>query len=167
MYISSYPFQQNNNLLYFTGFNEPDCCLVLTKDADDQCMTETFFVTPNDEASLLWSGPRAGIEGAKELFGLQNTLDIKKLEEFIEELAKKKNIQIYLDYHAENCSLSSEIYKKITVNHRTKALEPLTTKLRLVKRPEELELMKKSGEIAAESFREVRLEIIMNNFYCV
>lgn len=119
-------------------------------------MTETFFVTPNDESTLLWSGPRAGIDGAKELFGMKNTFDIKKLEEFIAELSKKKNIQVYIDYQPENSSLSSELYKKINSgNNRIKSLEPLTTKLRLIKCLEELELMKKSGEIAGESFKEV------------
>ena len=116
-------------------------------------MTQNFFVTPNDEQSLLWSGPRAGIEGSKELFGLQNTFDIKNLTEAIESIKKQKNANVFIDYHKENSALSEQFYKLLSEN--CKPLEPFMTKLRLVKCPEELELMKKSAFISSESFKAV------------
>lgn len=148
--LHSYPFQQNNNLLYFTGFNEPDCCLILTKSSNSN-FDVNFFVTPNDEHSLLWSGPRAGIEGSKELFGLQNTFDIKRLKEAIEAVKDQPNI--FIDYHNDNSAFPDELYKLL--GKHCKPLEPFMTKLRLVKCAEELELMKKSGSIASESFKSV------------
>ena len=138
-----------------TGFNEPDSCLLLTKKPKSSIET-TFFVTPNDPNTLLWSGPRSGIEGAREIFGLQNTFDIKKLPEILEELVKSnKNTghSLYADYDLEHSSLSQENWKKIS--GVCKAVDPLIKSLRLVKNPEELELMKKSGEIASEAFKQV------------
>jgi intermediate cleaving peptidase 55 len=160
--MCSYPFQQNNNLLYFTGFNEPGCCLIMTKSSNSD-LTLNFFVTPNDENSLLWSGPRAGIEGAKEIFGLQNTFDIKKLKDAIEAI-KEDHSTIFIDYHKDNSVFPDELYKLLSKSF--KPLEPFTTKLRLVKCTEELELMKKSGSIASESFKAVH-ELFFETVYFI
>lgn len=142
-------------MLYFTGFNEPDSCLILSKSSQSN-LSVNFFATPNDESTLLWSGPRAGIEGSRELFGLQNTFDIKKLKDAVEEL----RTNIFIDYHPDNSAFPAELYQKLK-NNNCKPLEPFVTKLRLVKCEEEQELMKKSGAIAAESFKEVTIMIIV------
>lgn len=113
-----------------------------------------FFVTPNDPNTLLWSGPRAGIEGSREIFGLQNTFDIKKLSGIIDDLAKSNQSNLYVDYDSEHSSLSRDDWKKISGG--CKSIDPFIKSLRLLKTPEELELMKKSGEIASEAFKQVR-----------
>lgn len=102
-------------MLYFTGFNEPDCCLIISK-TDQSVINVNFFVTSNDESSLLWSGPRAGIEGSKEIFGLKNTYDVKDLDQSIEELVKLKNHSIYIDYQADHSSLSQINYNKLSTS---------------------------------------------------
>lgn len=149
----SYPFQQNNNLLYLTGFNEPDCCLIISKGSDSG--SDSFFVTSNDKNNLLWSGPRAGIEGAKEIFGFQNTFDIKKLNEAVEEICKAKGNPIFIDYDPEHSSLRPDLYEKVRLV--AKPVEPLLRPLRLVKDLEEQELLKKSGKIASEAFKQTMI----------
>lgn len=69
--MCSYPFQQNNNLCYLTGFDEPDAVLIIEKDSGGT-VRESMFVTDNDEHSLLWSGPRNGISGTKSHFSVQS-----------------------------------------------------------------------------------------------
>lgn len=142
-------------MLYLTGFNEPDSCLVLEKTTDSYDLNVKFFATPNDNESLLWSGPRAGIEGCKESFGLQNVYEIKELDDFVSELKSESKLSIYIDYHADNSFFKPEFYKSLDEKLKFKSLESLMCKLRLVKTPEELNLMKRSGSIAAESFKEV------------
>ena len=120
-------------------------------------MNVNFFVTPNDSTSLLWSGPRAGIDGSKELFGIQNSFDIKELDDAIEEICKLKDHSFYIDYDPEHSSLKPEVYKKIKLMNVVKPIEPVIRPLRLVKTREEQELMKRSALIASESFRQVNL----------
>lgn len=67
---ASYPFQQNNNLLYLTGFAEPDAVLAVEKTSGGETKF-IMFVEDNDKHSLLWSGPKNGLEGTKSHFGLQ------------------------------------------------------------------------------------------------
>ena len=124
-------------------------------------LSVNFFVTPNDENSLLWSGPRAGIEGSKELFGLQNTFDIKCLKDAIGAVVKDQTV--FIDYHSDNSAFPDELYK--IISKTCKPLDPFITKLRLKKCPEELELLKKSGEIAAESFKAVSYIVCLLNVY--
>ncbi|MEH6453245.1 MAG: aminopeptidase P N-terminal domain-containing protein, partial [Psychromonas sp.] len=38
---TEYPFRQNSDFYYLTGFNEPDACLILIKHAE-QCQTILF-----------------------------------------------------------------------------------------------------------------------------
>ena len=112
---------------------------------------------------MLWSGPRAGIEGAREIFGLQNTFDIKKLPEILNELTRKDGGVIYADYDAEHSSLSQENWRKIS--GKCKSIDPMIKSLRLIKNPEELELMKKSGSIASESFKQVHTQYFVCSSY--
>ena len=67
----SYPFQQNNNLLYLTGFAEPDAVLAVEKDGRGEAQFR-MFVEDNDSHTLLWSGPRNGIQGTRAHFGLES-----------------------------------------------------------------------------------------------
>lgn len=67
-----YPFHQQTDLYYLSGFNQPDCCLVLaSKDLQVEANVPQFtmFVQPYDPHTEIWDGPRAGLEGAKEIFG--------------------------------------------------------------------------------------------------
>lgn len=127
----------------------------MEKSTDHCELSVKFFATPNDKESLLWSGPRAGIEGCKEIFGLQNVYEIEKLDDFVSELKAQTKSSVFIDYHYEHSSLKSELYKALIEKVRLKPLEPIICKLRLVKTAEEQNLMKISGSIAAESFKEV------------
>lgn len=124
-----------------------------------------FFVTPNDPNTLLWSGPRAGIEGSREIFGLQNTFDIKKLPGIIDDLSKSNQSDLYVDYDSEHSSLSQDDWKKISAS--CKSIDPFIKSLRLLKTPGELELMKKSSEIASEAFKQVSEGVLMLTNYNV
>lgn len=75
----SYPFQQNNNLLYLTGIDEPDAILVMQKSAAGE-VKSMAFVAENDEHALLWSGPVCGVSNAKSHFGLDLVASSKEEE---------------------------------------------------------------------------------------
>lgn len=147
MHIDSYPFQQNNNILYLTGFNEPDCCLMIHRSHRDTSVS--FFTVKNSPNALLWSGPVAGIEGVKELFGIQNVYGVEDLQDAV---AALKDTTIYLDFEAAHSG-----FKEFSGLKNTKQLAPLIQKLRIRKEPEEIALLRQSGRIASESFTEVRL----------
>lgn len=142
-------------MFYLTGFNEPDSCLVLDKTFESSELNVKFFASPNDIESLLWSGPRAGIEGCKEIFGLQNVYEMNKLDDFVSELKYQNSSTVFMDYHAEHSSLKPELFKILNEKMKMKSFESIVSKLRLVKTAGEQSLLRISGSIAAESFKEV------------
>jgi Xaa-Pro aminopeptidase len=61
-------FWQASPFLYLTGFREPDAALVMVKRGGR--VTSTLFVQPKDPAAEVWTGMRAGTEGAPRATGL-------------------------------------------------------------------------------------------------
>jgi Xaa-Pro aminopeptidase len=62
-----YVFRQHSDLVYLTGFLEPETTLVLRPGAEKERVV--MFVRPSDPEAELWEGKRAGIDGAKERYG--------------------------------------------------------------------------------------------------
>ncbi|KAJ3273564.1 hypothetical protein HDV01_004331 [Terramyces sp. JEL0728] len=52
----------------------------------------TMFVHPVDKYAERWDGPRAGLEGAKEIFGADNAYPISSVEIHLNDLLKSKKI---------------------------------------------------------------------------
>src|ERR1041385_7310402 len=64
---SHHKFRQHSDLVYLTGFLEPETTLVLRPGAEtERCV---MFVRPSDPEAELWDGRRAGIDGAKQQYG--------------------------------------------------------------------------------------------------
>lgn len=92
-----------------TGFNEPDCCLVISKISGE--LSVDFHVTPSDENMILWSGPRAGIEGAKELFGFTNVYAFDE-QRLAAQILSRRNHIIYSDFH-DNSAVSHKFRESL------------------------------------------------------
>src|SRR5689334_24399362 len=62
-----HPFRQLSDLVYLTGFVEPETTLVLRPGAETERVV--MFVRPRDRELETWDGRRAGLEGARERYG--------------------------------------------------------------------------------------------------
>lgn len=90
-----YVFRQNTEFLYLTGCQEPDCCVVITTDSPDRYCT-TLFTRDKDEHAELWDGPRTHPEQASDFFGVDQSLPISELENFLESFNKSnKNSMLW------------------------------------------------------------------------
>ncbi|MFT7130613.1 MAG: Xaa-Pro aminopeptidase, partial [Gammaproteobacteria bacterium] len=69
-----YPFRQDSDFFYLTGFSEPESVLVLLpKRKHGQYV---LFCRDRDKSMELWNGYRAGPEGACEIFGADDAFPI-------------------------------------------------------------------------------------------
>ncbi|TDF34490.1 M24 family metallopeptidase [Alteromonadaceae bacterium M269] len=73
-----YPFRQDHDFYYLTGFAEPDAVAVLRPGSDQPFV---LFNQPNDEYQEVWFAARSGQKGAVEKFGADKAYDIAKLEQ--------------------------------------------------------------------------------------
>ena len=71
---TEYPFCQNKNFFYLTGFNEPDALLVLLKNNASDDIEEQqamLFCRAKDPLQEVWHGRRVGPEQAQTLYGFE------------------------------------------------------------------------------------------------
>lgn len=72
-----YRFRQASNFWYLTGFQEPDSAVVLQKQASSpRGYKMTMFVPPHDANHQVWNGPRTGPDGAVDVFGADDALEM-------------------------------------------------------------------------------------------
>ncbi|MCY4488066.1 MAG: aminopeptidase P N-terminal domain-containing protein [Deltaproteobacteria bacterium] len=76
-----YRYRQDNDLLYLSGFPEPNCLCVLVPGHEAQRFV--LFVQPRDREKETWTGKRYGTEGAKEVFGADAAYTIDQVKEVL------------------------------------------------------------------------------------
>jgi Xaa-Pro aminopeptidase len=69
-----YPYRQNNDFYYLTGFNEPGACLIIQKSRNDEVHFK-LFVRPKHDYREKWDGPRTGVAKAQEYLGIDTDVD--------------------------------------------------------------------------------------------
>ena len=157
-YDTEFKFHQDPDFYYLTGFPEPDAIAVI--DPSNKKNPYTLFVRPRDPKMETWYGRREGTEGAKKKYGADKALPIEK---FPQELAKMVNGHEKLFYRfAVDQKLDQQILTYLSAQRfsRLKTAYPphtivdpilLIHDMRLHKTPDEIELMRKSAEIAADA----------------
>ena len=68
-----YPFRQNSDVYYLTGFNEPASAFLVIPGEKKKFV---MFVRQRNLMMEIWMGKRAGIEGAMQEFGADTAFGI-------------------------------------------------------------------------------------------
>jgi Xaa-Pro aminopeptidase len=155
-----YRYRPDTNIRYLAGFEEP-CALILASDGCDENGL-TLCVQPRDEQALIWTGPRAGTEGARETFGADHAFE---LDTAFDHLAVHLRAAERFFYASSNDPRLNErtlaAVSKANVERRRSGGKPLAiedareaiAEFRLFKSDVELELMRKAASISAAAHR--------------
>src|SRR5881396_513461 len=81
-----YPYRQDSDFAYVTGFPEADAVCVLAPDLKEHFV---LFVRPRDPEREQWVGARAGVEGAVERYGANAAFKLEELEQVLPLLLEK------------------------------------------------------------------------------
>ena len=69
----SYPYHQNPDLYYFSGYKEPNAVLLIFKErqtgAENKSYNELFFIQKRDSSAETWTGKRMGVDKVKTGLG--------------------------------------------------------------------------------------------------
>jgi Xaa-Pro aminopeptidase len=154
---TNYRFRQDSDFYYLTGFEEPDSIAVIAPGREQKY---TLFVRPRDPAQEIWVGHRAGVEGATREFGADEAFPINEFDERLLDILDGAKILYYrLGAYEE---LDKKIIGKIAgvrILNRKPILMPQTIvdsativhEMRVLKSPEEIDLMQKAADIAADA----------------
>jgi Xaa-Pro aminopeptidase len=85
-------YRQDSDFYYLTGFEEPNAVAVLAPDLDDKFV---MFVQPKDRQREVWTGWRAGEEGAKRDYGADVAFPIEKIDQELPRLVEKADRIFY------------------------------------------------------------------------
>lgn len=93
---SEYPYRQNSDFWYFTGFNEPEAVLVLIK-SDDTHNHSVLFNRVRDLTAEIWFGRRLGQDAAPEKLGVDRALAFSEINQQLYQLLNGLDVV----YHAQ------------------------------------------------------------------
>lgn len=150
-----YFFRQNTDFLYLTGCLEPDAVLVLWTNDQNQRRT-ALFMRPKNSHEELWDGPRTGDQYAIDFFGVDEAYPLSDLTKFIGNFAKQTgSFNVWYDSMDEiqsnvTAMLQSQLPNAQTIESPMKFLH----ELRLIKSPAEINLMRKTCEVASNAINE-------------
>lgn len=152
-----YPFRQNPNLYYLTGFNEPESILMLAPGRDEG--ESVLFNRPRDPEKEAWMGPRVGQEGAVRDFGMDQAYPIHDFSDVLPEVLQGRE-KVYLILTAGSPLLEEVLVcmDELQVQSRRGVMVPtaienidyVIRRMRLVKDEHEQDLMRKVSQISAE-----------------
>jgi len=162
-----YPFRQDSNFWYLTGFDEPDSVALFLSHRP---RGERFilFVSPKDVISEVWNGFKWGLEGAEKEFKADKAHSINDLkdllpnylsgaDELIFSIGKYPKIEkIVLEIFSQQLESSS----RIGVGAKSiKSPEVYLNEMRLIKSDFEVNRMREAIQISAEAHELVRESI--------
>uniref|UniRef100_A0A3B4AY22 Aminopeptidase P N-terminal domain-containing protein n=1 Tax=Periophthalmus magnuspinnatus TaxID=409849 RepID=A0A3B4AY22_9GOBI len=145
-----YPFHQNQDFLYLTGFLEPDSALILHgRGRPDQAI---LFVPRRDPSRELWDGPRSGRDGAATLTGIERVHCIEELGVVLKSL--KGTLMWYDSSQPAHPKLhQTHVSPLIEAGLMPRSFRSLLHSLRALKSSAEVALMQEAGRITAQAFK--------------
>ncbi len=158
-----YTFRQDSSFFYLTGFNEPDAVIVLAPHHKEHRFV--LFVQPKDPDKEVWTGYRAGVEGAKELYGADEAYPISELNEKLPQYLLEAD-RIYYHFGRDRAFNETivKIWQQLMATYPKRGTGPIAIQdsgtilnpMRQIKSMAELELMRKAAAISVEAHNHAR-----------
>ncbi len=155
---SHYQFRQHSDVVYLTGFAEPDTTVVLRPGADSEKVV--MFVRPRDPELETWNGRRAGLDGAKERYGADAAYPAAELDQRLmdlvancEELHYALGLDPDMDLRVAGVLARLRKTEKRGKRPPRAVVDPRAAlhELRLRKSPDELAILRKAAAISSEA----------------
>ena len=155
---AQYPFRQDSDFYYLSGFGEPESVLVLIPGREHG---ETLlFCRERDRERETWDGYRAGPEGACERYGADDAFPINDIEDILQVLLEGKE-RVYYSMGRDQQfdqrvmgwvnALRAQIRSGATPPGEFLNLDHLLHDQRLFKSAAEIRVMKAAADISAKA----------------
>ncbi|MFT3822971.1 MAG: aminopeptidase P N-terminal domain-containing protein [Chitinophagaceae bacterium] len=170
-----YVYHPNPDIYYFSGYKEPESLLLIFKEPqkaeDGSTYKEIIFVQKRNALAEQWTGRRLGVEGVQEQLGIKMALNGEQFKNY--QIDFSKFTKIIFDAFPTDATVTRDpagLYSLIqqfkqkaglpenySTDKRfdTRLYRQLTGKLREIKTPEEMVLLRKAVEISCVGQAEV------------
>ena len=155
-----FKFRQDSTMFYLSGLNQKGCSLILYPSNSEIDNREFISVPFSTEISKLWNGYSYSLEDAAKISGVKNIIYNDAFEKQLDTLIEKcDNIYIlrneYPKFKSEVLNRNERMGEELKKRYPEKNFEmlaPNITQLRMVKEPEEIEIMQKAVDITKDAF---------------
>ena len=150
---TEFPFRQNSDFFYLTGFDEPDALLVLAPHHAEH--KSVLFLRERDRMKEIWNGRRLGSAAAPAALGIDAAFPIEELAERLPEYIAGARAMHYTFGTDEardrtiHAALDGARAKTRRAGHApVRFADPaiLIHEMRLFKTPEEVAIMRRAAE---------------------
>jgi Xaa-Pro aminopeptidase len=157
---TEFPFRQDSDFHYLTGFDHPHAVAVLRSDGGPPY---TLFVEPRDRAAETWTGYRPGVDGAVSDYGADEAYPIGTLDEKLPTLLERATRIFHvlgrdtaLDTRIVEILEHMRLRSRLGLVPAGETVDPrgILHEMRLVKEPAELAIMRRAAAISADGHRE-------------
>jgi Xaa-Pro aminopeptidase len=153
-----YPFRQDSDFYYLTGFNEPDALAVFIPGRSQG--EYILFCREFDKKKALWEGAHAGLEGAIKHYAADDSFPIDDIDDIVSGMLENKTKVFYpmgrdtdLDHSLQEWirHIRSQSRSGVMAPAELASIEPIVHEMRLFKSAAELKLMRYAAQISAEA----------------
>ena len=154
---TEYPFCQNKNFYYLTGFNEPDALLVLLKAQATDDSQAILFCREKNPMQEVWHGRRVGPEQALIDYGVDDSFGCDEIDELLPKYLDGKKHLLFCqgaDEHFDHQVLRWNARVKAAIRQGSTAPDELidcsriVEAMRLIKSPGEIDIMRQVNHIS-------------------
>ncbi|CAN5389499.1 Xaa-Pro aminopeptidase [soil metagenome] len=145
---TDYNYRQSSNLLYLTGFPEPESALVVTNFGGQY--QSILFVLPKNKERETWTGIREGVFGAKANYAVDRAYPVDQFAVVTAKLLQKAR-QVY--YKFDRNQFFDIQFTKLWQKVQKPLFNPETIvhEMRLIKSESELTVLRQAAFISAQA----------------
>lgn len=156
-----YPYRQDSDFWYLSGFEEPEAVLVLMPGRRHG--ESLLFCRERDPAREIWDGARLGPERAGQALGLDDAYPISDLDEILPGLLEGRSRVYYhfgrdVEFDLKLIGwvnrVRAEVRRGAQPPHEFQELGHLLHEMRLFKSRDELRLLRHAARISAQAHHE-------------
>lgn len=153
----------NSDLFYLTGVEQEQSILLLYPDADEEKHREVLFLREPTEDNQLWEGHKLTKEEARQLTGIQEIHWLPEFGRLFHRLMcecehvylnTNEHKRAVIDVETRDARFVADTQRRYPM-HRYERLAPLMHRLRAVKSPAEIALLRRACDITGKGFLRV------------
>ncbi len=153
-----FPFRQDSDFYYLTGFNEPDAVAVFAPGREQG--EYVLFCREFDEKKALWEGAHAGLEGATVHYEADDAFPIDDLDDILPGFLENKTKIFYplgrnLDFDQRLLAwinhIRSQSRSGVVAPSELVSLDSIVHEMRLFKSANELKLLRRAATVSANA----------------
>ncbi|KAI1777400.1 aminopeptidase-like protein [Hypoxylon cercidicola] len=152
-----YPFRQESNFLYLTGFSEPDSLAVLRRTGNELGeYSFHLYCRPKNPKVEQWNGPWSGVDAARDVWNADEAGDIGRVEGSLA-TALKGVSKIFTDAELTKYGTPTKLgslVRSAAPNASTLPLQSHINVLRAIKSPAEVANMRLAGQASGRALTE-------------